>query len=329
MKRNLSVILILIMMLTMLGGCYENPKESDKIHLICTTFAAYDWAKNIIGDDNSRVNLTLLPDNNVDLHSYQPLAYDIVQISTCDIIVYTGGESEKWVADALAKNKSAAIVNLLDILDENAMFEEHKEGMDESDEHEHDEEVTEYDEHVWLSLKNAALFCEKITTTLQNADPSNAAVYSENSLSYIEKLGRLDTEYQSTVEGAAKNTLLFGDRFPFAYLVKDYHLDYFAAFPGCSAETEASFETIIYLARKTDELSLDYVCTIDGSETKIAQTIIDNTTSKNQQIISLDSMQSKGKNAIIGGDTYIGIMEKNLEMLAQALGGKAFEGEAK
>ena len=276
----------------------------------------------ILGDKAEHAEVTMLLDNGVDLHSYQPTADDIIKISDCDLFLYVGGESDGWVEDALkeATNKEMQIINLLDVLGEQVKEEEVVEGMEgEEDEEADEEEGPEYDEHVWLSLKNAETLCNAITDALEEIDPANKDAYATNAASYLEKLAALDGEYQTVVDNAARKTVLFGDRFPFRYLVDDYGLSYYAAFAGCSAETEASFETISFLAGKVDELRLPCVLTIEGAQHKIAETIVQNTAEKNQSILTLDSMQSTTSTDVANGTTYLSVMESNLDVLKQAL----------
>lgn len=182
---------------------------------------------------------------------------------------------------------------------------------------EHEEK--EYDEHVWLSLKNAQTLCKAIAEALETADPEHKDVYAANVDSYLEKLSSLDGQYQDAVANASQKTLLFGDRFPFRYMVDDYGLKYYAAFAGCSAESEASFETISFLAKKVDELGLKNIMTIENSDQKIAKTIRDNTKDKNQEILSLDSMQSTTSEDVKNGTTYLSVMESNLDVLKKAM----------
>lgn len=277
--------------------------------------------REILGDKADRAEVTMLLDNGVDLHSYQPTADDIIKISDCDLFIYVGGESDGWVEDALkeATNKEMQVINLLDVLGEQVKEEEVVEGMEAEEEESEDENEPEYDEHVWLSLKNAETLCNAITDALEEIDPANKDAYATNAASYLEKLAALDGEYQTVVDNAARKTVLFGDRFPFRYLVDDYGLSYYAAFAGCSAETEASFETISFLAGKVDELRLPCVLTIEGAQHKIAETIVQNTAEKNQSILTLDSMQSTTSTDVANGTTYLSVMESNLDVLKQAL----------
>lgn len=293
--------------------------SADKLKIVTTIFPEYDWVRQIAGDQILNMELTMLLNNGVDLHSYQPTADDIMKISDCDIFVYVGGESDEWMEDALkeAVNKDMQVINLLEVLGDSVKTEEMVEGMQETEhDHEHEEEA---DEHVWLSLKNTQTLSDAIASALETADPANKETYAANAASYVEKLAALDTQYQEVVDIASQKTLLFGDRFPFRYLVDDYGLSYYAAFAGCSAESEASFETISFLAQKVDELGLKNVLTIEKSDQKIAKTIIENTKGKNQNILTLDSMQSTTSDDVANGTTYLSVMEYNLNILKEAL----------
>ena len=325
MKKITAFVLCILMVCGVFAGCGANNTNTGtgKIKIVTTIFPIYDWVKEIVGD-NENVELTMLLDKGVDLHSFQPTADDIVKISACDMFIYVGGESDEWVEDALkeATNKNQVSVNLLNTLGSSVKEEEVKEGMEaeheEEGEHEHEEEP-EYDEHVGLSVKNAKVLCEKISAELCKLDATNKEAYQSNTTKYTAKLDSLDKEYEAAVKNAGVKTVLFGDRFPFRYLVDDYGLDYYAAFVGCSAESEASFETIVFLAKKVDELGLKAICQIESSDGKIAKTIKDNTKSKNQEILTLDSLQSTTGEQAKSGKTYLSAMQSNLEILKNAL----------
>ncbi len=494
-----------------------NKSSSEPFSVVCTIFPEYDWVKEILGDHTENVEISYLLDNGVDLHSYQPTADDMMKISTCDLFVYVGGESDEWVEDALAEatNKDMKVINLMDILGDSAKVEELKEGMQEDEhdhdhdhskevstfeddgvrdrplsdwegdwqsayplvldgsldeawehkaedgsmtaeeykdyytkgyksdynaisihddhikftdkdgkvtesdykytgyfiqdwstgtraamyrfeavdkesgapvyiefndhiiepekaehfhirmsnesydsivdpegnwptffdaalspdevceevighghsdededeeehEHEHEEGEEEYDEHVWLSVKNAKMLCAEIEKNIEAIDPANAADYKANLDSYVAKLDELDGKFQTLVDGSSVKTLVFGDRFPFRYFVDDYGLDYFAAFIGCSAETEASFETIAFLADKIKELDCKTIFTLENSSKDIANTII-STSGKSVDIAELNSLQSVSKDDIAGGASYISLMQKNYDVLAGVL----------
>ncbi|MCR5214035.1 MAG: ZinT/AdcA family metal-binding protein, partial [Eubacterium sp.] len=456
----------------------DTSEDKDGLKIVTTIFPEYDWVKTILGDKAEDAELTLLLDNGVDLHSYQPTAEDIIKIQESDMFVYVGGESDEWVEDVLesVENPDIKVINLLDSLGDSAKAEETVEGMEEGHDHDHEhehehskevstfedsevqdralsdwegdwqsayplvldgsldeawehkaedgdmtaEEYKEYytagykseytnisihgdtitftddkgnvtesaykytgyfiqdwstgtraamyrfeaedkesgapiyiefndhiiepekaehfhirmsnesydaivdpegnwptffdaslspegvceevighgaheeemDEHVWLSLKNASLLCESIESELEEIDPENADTYKSNLDAYKEELAQLDKEYETAVSEGNQKTLLFGDRFPFRYLVDDYGLEYFAAFSGCSAESEASFETIVFLAGKVDELGLGAIMTIEGPNHEIAEAVKNATTSKDQEILTMDSLQS-------------------------------------
>ena len=502
MKKITALLLALMMLAGVLAGCGK-PKDAGKagkLMVVTTIFPEYDWVRAILGDKAENAEVTMLLDNGVDLHSYQPTADDIVKISDCDLFVYVGGESDGWVENALknAANKNMKVINLLEVLGDSVKTEETVEGMQEDGHdhgHSHDEQLTENDikdrtlsdfagawkslhpyllngdldkfcqhraeededssttkdtylekykaswqcdaekisiegnnitftygdgktvsaeytyagyqpklddegkirsvryqfettsadapkyvqfndhghepgeaehfhiyfgndgfdalmsgktnpffvkdalsvedildelmghdhgeeadEHVWLSLKNAETLVTAIANTLQELDSANKDTYAANASSYIEKLYALDGAYQSAVNGAARKTVLFGDRFPFRYLVDDYGLRYYAAFAGCSTETEASFETVSFLAKKVDELGLPCVLTIEGNNHKLAETIVRSTAGKKQKVLTMDSMQSTTSKDVANGATYLSVMEKNLSVLKEALG---------
>lgn len=499
MKKRISIILAVVMALLCLAACGQNKSKysskNDKIKVVTTIFPEYDWVREIAGE-NSNVDITTLLDNGVDLHSYQPTAEDIMKISSCDMFIYVGGESDEWVEDALKEsvNKNMKVINLLDVLKDTVKTEEAMPGMQSEEGHNHgyshfddsdvqdrsltdwsgewqsvypyiengdldevmerkaesgdktaeeykkyyetgyktdvekmsingeegtmeftkngvtskakyeykgykiydyssgnrgvcyffesvdnasdapkyvqfsdhgispskaehyhiyagndsfdalseemdnwptyypagmtsneikedmlEHEEKEYDEHVWLSLRNAEKLCDAIADSLCDIDSENKNVYSTNAAVYKNKLKELDDQYRNVVKNSTNKTLLFGDRFPFRYMVDDYGLKYYAAFAGCSAESEASFETISFLAKKVDELGLKNVMTIEKSDKKIANTIISNTKNKNQKIFELNSLQSTTSKDVKNGVTYLSVMKSNLNVLKEAL----------
>ena len=326
-KKAISLFLCAILILGCLsacGGAGGNPAaERGRLQIVTTIFPIYDWVMNVLGDSASEVEVTMLLDSGVDLHSFQPSAADILKISTCDLFVYVGGESDAWVDGALkeAVNKNMVVVNLLDTLGDAVKEEEVVGGREAEEEEDEGEEEAEYDEHIWLSLRSAAALTDSISKALETVDSAHADACKANAAAYIAKLNALDAQYKAAVDGANVKTLLFGDRFPFRYLVDDYGLRYYAAFVGCSAETEASFETITFLAGKVDELSLPAVCTIEGTDHRIAETVVGNTQAKSQRILTLDSMQSTTAKDVAAGVTYLSVMERNLSVLKEALGG--------
>ncbi|MCR5584286.1 MAG: metal ABC transporter substrate-binding protein [Lachnospiraceae bacterium] len=351
MKKIISVFTILLLILGGITACGSKGGNNgnDKISVVTTIFPEYDWVKNVVGD-NDNVEITMLLDNGVDLHSYQPTAADILKISSCDLFIYVGGESDEWVEGALkeAVNKDMVVINLLETLGDSVKEEEMVEGMQghdhdheheegeehdheheegeeheheegEEHEHHHEEGEVEYDEHVWLSLRSSAKIVTAISEALQKIDADNAADYKKNATAYNDKLNALDKKFTDVVSNAGTKTVLFGDRFPFRYFTDDYGLSYYAAFVGCSAETEASFETITFLSNKVDELGLKAVLTIEGKDHRIAETIVQNTKNKDQKVLTMDSLQATTSKDVAAGTTYLSVMEGNLEVLKEAL----------
>ncbi len=304
------------------GGASENTANASKYSIVCTTFPQYDWIRSIIGDDSDKFQLTMLLDQGTDLHSYQPTAEDIAKIADADMFVYVGGESDGWVDSALkeATNKNMKVVNMLESLGDAVKEEEVVPGMQaEEEEDSEEEEGPEYDEHVWLSLKNAVILADVLSENIQELDPENKTDYVDNAAEYVDKLSDLDRRYELTVSGSKRQAILFGDRFPFRYMADDYGLTYYAAFVGCSAESEASFETITFLAQKVDDLKLPVILTIEGADHSIAESIKKATESKNQEILTMNSMQSVTAKDVADGETYLNVMEDNLNVLSQAL----------
>ncbi len=320
-------------------GCSKkNISVNQDISIICTTFPLYDWMKNIIGDNDS-VKLDLLVDSGVDVHSYNPTPKDVVDVSICDLFVCSGGVSENWVKDILSQteNKSLKVLNLIEFLeDQNRIlctpdgkevsgsdfcevdFGVHNENHEEAHCHHYHDEHSD-DEHIWLSLKNAILVCNYMCEQLCLIDSENADSYRRNTENYVLKLSNLDSEFEKVSKAGTRKTLLFADRFPFVYLTNDYKIDVFAAFVGCSAETEASFETIAFLTNKVDELNLPCLIVLENSSDKIANTIIKNSKNKNQEILILNSIQSCTQKQIEDGLSYFDVMCDNLEVLQKAL----------
>ena len=301
MKRITAVLLGILMMMP--AGCASaasQAEDTSKIRIVVTIFPVYDWIRELTAGSED-VEIRLLMNKGTDLHSYQPTADDMIALENCDLFVYVGGESDAWTADALKNvRKEHTDLSLMEKLD-SLVNEEIVEGME-------GEEEDVYDEHIWLSLKNAEKCCDAITDTMKEIDPQNAELYTSNHDAYMEKLSALDDEFEKTAASSNRDTLVFADRFPFRYLCEDYGLAYYAAFPGCSAESEASFE-----------LDLHKVIITETSDGRIAGTIIDNTAAKDAAILKLHSMQSVTENEIAEGISYLSCMEGDLEVLKEAL----------
>ena len=354
------VCAIFVAALFSLVACNDNPKskiaKDHKISIITTIYPEYAWTKEILGTRTDSVNLTLLIKNGIDLHSYKPTAHDVAKIASADMVIYVGGESDEWIKDALTASpkKGRVEINLMEALGDRVKAEEIVEGMQAEEEHHHEhaeehehehhdehaeahehehhdehaevhehhhhDEDVENDEHVWLSLKNAEILVKKIAEELSKIDAAHASAYKQNAEAYIAQIQSLDAEYRTAVESAARKTVLFGDRFPFRYLVDDYGIKYYAAFVGCSAESEASFETIAFLAGKMDSESLPSIFIIENGNDKIAKAVLAaSKKSQDAQILTINSMQSITEKQINDGINYISLMKANLENLKKAL----------
>ena len=304
------------MSLFMLSGCGKANVEKQYIKIVVTTFPIYDWTREVLGGRLAESDLVLLQQSGADLHSYSPSVADLRKIAACDLFMSVGGDSDGWTERALAQqvNPRRRVLNLVKTLGSAAKEEKVVEGMDhDNDDHEH-----EIDEHVWLSLRHSATFVKAVAAELAAIDPANAVTYHANADAYCAKLVALDREYDGTVSGAKRKTILVADRFPFRYLADDYGIEYFAAFSGCSAESEASFKTIASLAKKVDELNLPVILTMEGTQHKIAETVRRTTKTKDQRILTLDSLQSTGGEAAEAMH-YLNAMKRNLEVLKAAL----------
>ena len=315
LRKIITPLLAVMLTAASLAGCSDTSRsDSGKLSIVCTIFPIYDWTREIVGSNNDGVELTYLMSSGADLHNYQPTAKDMITISDCDVFIYLGGESDEWVEDSLseARNKDMTVISLMDVLGSSVREEELKEGMEAEDD-------MGYDEHIWLSLRNAETCVREICSSLEAVDSDNANVYSSNADSYISRLNELDVSFTELTANAKNKTLIFGDRFPFRYFVEDYGLDYYAAFLGCSSDSGASFRTVAFLADKADELNADTIFAIEGSDCSIAEAVISVTKTKSQELTVLDSVQSVTKQQADSGISYINIMEKNYDVLKEAL----------
>ena len=312
MKRKIFALFALVLFGLSLTACGGQP-EKEGISVVAAIFPEYDWARQIIGDCTG-VQLHFLVDDGVDPHSFQPSVADLVTVSECDLLIYGGGESDKWLEDVLAEpaNKSIRSIALLPLLGEKAHTEEIVAGMQGSEAEE------EADEHVWLSLRNAALFCTAIADQLCEMDPGQAEHYQANLEDYLKKLSELDEAYRQTIQAASKDTIVVCDRFPYRYLTEDYGLHYYAAFPGCSAETGASFETVVFLAERAKELALNALIITETGDDRLARTVAENAGRSGMSVLTLNAMQSVSLEQAAGTD-YLTIMEQNRQVLAAAL----------
>ncbi len=320
-KKILSLILaafVALCMLTSCGGDMSDINTDGTLRIVCTTFPQYDWVRQLTqGAEN--VEIELLLDSGTDLHSYQAGAKDIVKIASADLFIYTGGASEAWVDEVLKSSQidNIVIIPLMNLLPEENRYCVEAIGEEEHHHNEGEEHNHAADEHIWLSLKNAMTFVTTINTALCEIDSGNNGLFYENYMAYKASLEELDGEYTRAISQCEKDTLVFADRFPFVYLTKDYGISYHAAFSGCSAESEASFETVTRLAEKIDELGLSHIIITETSDGSIANTVKDSTKEKNQEILTLNAMQSVTKDKLT--ISYIEVMKENLEIIKTAL----------
>jgi zinc transport system substrate-binding protein len=313
--KQMIVVLCVFTCLTMglaAGGQKDAQKADGRINVVTTIFPPYDFVREIARD---RVSLTMLLPPGAESHSFEPTPQDIIRVQNCDVFIYVGGESDAWV-DGILESLDTSRMKIVTLMDCVEVVEELVvEGMQEEEEEE-EAEGPEYDEHVWTSPRNAKLIARKIADVLKQRDAPNAAVYEQNAASYMEKLTGLDEAFQKLIGGARRKTLVFGDRFPFRYFADAYGLDYFAAFPGCSTETECSAATIAFLVNKIRAEKIPVVFHIELSNEKIADTICEETGAKK---LLLHAVHNISKRAFDGGANYYDLMSQNMRNLKEAL----------
>lgn len=318
--------------LLLLAGCgsSETPSSGDdsRIHAVTTIFPQYDFLRQIGGE---HLDVTMLLKPGAESHSFEPTPADMITVSESDLFVYVGGDSDAWVDTILESvdTSEKEIVTLMDCVE--TVAEEESEGMEthghahdhEAEEDEADSEAehaddshAEQDEHVWTSPRNAVLIVEKLCEALIRIDPEHAADYRENTQNYLKQLQALDGEFQETVDHAERRTIVLGERFPFRYLADAYGLDYYAAFPGCSSESEASAKTVAFLINKVKEEQIPVVFTIELSNDKMTDSICDATGAKKLLLHSCHNVTAEDFEQ---GVTYLELMEHNVQVLKEAL----------
>nr|WP_302119616.1 metal ABC transporter substrate-binding protein [uncultured Ruminococcus sp.] len=327
MKKLVSIFLstVIICSLFSISGCGKTEKvqNSDgKISIVTTIFPYYDFVRQLAGD-KADVRLLLSPGS--DPHSYEPTPSDIVAIENCDLFIYNGGESDEWVDGVLSsiENKNVKVMKMMEYvtlrheqsMDHNHEHAEH-EDMDDNDEGHDHEEGEEYDEHIWTSIRNAERMSASIADVLISVDSKNSDYYNEKKADYISSLDSLDKKFTEVANNKKRDTLVFGDRFPFLYFVSDYDLGYECAFPGCSHETEPSTAVVSHLIDFTRENNIPVVFYLELSSGKIAQIISEDSSAKTMQFSSCHNVT---KEDFENGATYISVMEQNLEALKEAL----------
>ncbi len=330
MKQRLLPVFLTVCLLLSLFSC--SPKEDNgKITVLCTLFPQYDWLRNIT-EGSDTVDLKLIIANGTDPHSYQPTAADIADISKCDMIVYVGGDSDTWVEKAIERSKNSKIksiilseldgITLQNISAGSHSHEGHShEGHSHKEEHSEEHSHSVFDEHLYLSLNNAAVATKELAQELCLLDKDNEELYRKNAEEYISKLQNLDLTLKEKTENASGEPfMLFADRFPFVYLLADYGIDYSAAFESCTTDTNADFDTVIRLIKEADLHNVKYIAVTESSDGSLAKTVISSTKSKDQKIIVLNSLQSVNQAQIKNGITYISVMEENINSILTATG---------
>ena len=306
MRKILTLIFTLALLASSLFACKSTGGDG-RIKIVATIFPAYDFARNIAGE---RADVSLLLPPGVEPHSYEPTPKDMVSIQNCDLFIFNGGESESWIENVLTSIdggfKTLKMTDGVDtLLEEDGNENEHGHG-----------DEPEYDEHIWTSPVICKDICAAISEALCEKDPENAADYKQNAAAYIEKLNTLDREIKDTVKSAKRRVLIFGDRFPFKYFSSEYGLDCYAAFPGCSTQTEPSAAKMAELIDKARNEHVPAVFYIEMSNMRVADTLAESTGARK---LLLHSCHNLSRDELERGEDYISLMKKNLENLKIAL----------
>lgn len=308
-NKCLKILLICLLIVLIATGCGRE-KSKAKYTIIATSFPGYDFARAITKDvKDVEVKMLLKPGS--ESHDYEPTPQDIIDIENCDMFIYVGGESDSWIDGILndIDTSKVKIIKLMDLVD--VIEEEHVEGMEDDE----DEEI-EYDEHVWTNPRNAIEIIEKLRDEIIVIDYENAANYIVNSDNYIKAIQDIDIKIREVIKKSKRKELIFGDRFPILYFVKEYELDYYAAFKGCSEQSEASAKTISFLIDKVKKDDIPVVFHIELSNGNIANAIASETGAK---VLEFHTAHNISQKDFDNGLTYVDIMKKNIEMLKEAL----------
>ena len=318
-SKILLIFVVAVFSIVSLTGCNKNKDNENKLTIVTTNFPSYDFARAVV-KDNKDVELKMLLKPGAESHDFEPTPQDIIDIKNSDLFIYTGGESDEWISDILDdidtdKTKVIKMMDLVDVKEEEIVEGMEDEEHEEEEEH-HDEEEVEYDEHVWTSPVNAIKIVNALRDEVVSIDNDNKKVYEDSAKEYIDKLEKIDNEFKDIVKNAKRKEIIFGDRFPLRYFVDEYNLKYYAAFPGCSAQTEASAKTISYLVDKVKEDKIPVVFHIELSNGKIAEAISKETGAKVLEFNTAHNISQKDFDA---GVTYVDIMEENTKVLKEAL----------
>lgn len=304
MKRLIAILLCLCLILCGCTAQPEKPHDETKLQIVCTSFPAYDFAREIAGD---RAELTLLIKPGSEVHSYEPTPKDMIRIQESDLFICNGGESEQWAKTIITPELNT--IYMMDCVD---TVEESADGIYNAEDGE-----PELDEHVWTSPLNAIKISEEICNALCKLDTDNAEAYKTNFTAYKAQLMALDREFRQVIKNSGKHTLVFADRFPMRYFALEYGLDCYAAFPGCSSETEPSAKTVAYLIDRVREDKIPAVLYMEFSNQKMADVICEDTGCKKLPFYSAHSVSAE---QFEQGVSYLDLMRINLNSLKEALG---------
>lgn len=318
LKRLFSLLLAGMMLLGGLSGCSAPAEQEEGLSVVATIFPQYDFARQVMGGSEG---LTMLLRPGQEVHSYEPTPQDIIAIQNCDLFIYVGGKSDAWIEDVLdgMDTSDMVILSLMDVVD--PLEEDTENVLENPEEHNHEEDGThlheeEYDEHVWTSPKNAMLITQAICDALCEIDPDNAGQYQANTADYLTQLEALDAAFREVIGDAQRDTLFFGDRFPLLYFVREYGLNYYAAFPGCASETEPSAATVAKLIDLVREEAAPVVYQIELSNGNIARSIADSSGARVETFYTCHNITRDDFNA---GETYLSLMRRNVDSLKEAL----------
>ena len=321
MRKTLVYIVCAALVMAALTGCTKTNESSEsgvdtgKLSIVTTIFPPYDFARAVAGD---RADVTMLIDPGAEVHSYDPAPDDMIAIQECDVFIYIGGENEAWV-DTVLGSIDTGDKTILRLMDDVAPVEEETvEGMqaEEEESEEGAEGEAEYDEHIWTSPKNAILMINAIAEALGGIDSANAAAYARNAQSYTAQINQVDEQIKTIVDNAPRKLIVVADRFPFRYLVEEFGLDYYAAFSGCSSESDVSAGTLAFLIDKVKEYDIPYVYTIEFSNQQVAQAVCEQT---GAQMLLLHSCHNVTNDDFEAGVTYLALMQQNVINLEKGL----------
>ena len=309
MKRSFkNIVFVLVFLAILIAGVTAlianlNSREAKHYTVVASNFASYDFARAVIGD-TAEVKMLLKP--GAEAHDFEPTPEDIIDIKNADLFIYIGGEGEEWVEKILESNNISSS-KTLELMDDMELIEE---------EDEHSTEEAEYDEHIWTSPKNAIMIIQRITDKLAEINPQKVDEYTNNANKYVERLSKIDESFRSIVSKADKNELIFGDRFPFLYFIREYGLKYAAAFPGCSEQTEADAATIARLIDRAKSTNAKVILKIELTSDKIAKTIAEATGAR---VMEFSAAHNVSEEDFESGITYVDLMERNIRTLEEAL----------